>query len=200
VARHTTGSFTSATILVNQASFSEGMSTIGIDALTSASGALKEGDVFTIANVFEVNSANYSSTGRLRQFTLTADISADGTASFTPAMYSAASGSQLANVTALPVDNAAVLVWGTAAGATLTATSSAQGFIVKPGSVVLAMADAEDVDAPVCVFARDEEAGISMRLTKSYDINNDNNLARLDLFFGWNLIRPEWTALRVQGA
>jgi hypothetical protein len=44
------------------------------------------------------------------------------------------------------------------------------------------------------------EAGISMRLTKNYDINNDQNLARLDIFFGWNLIRPEWGALRVQGA
>jgi hypothetical protein len=197
VARHTTGSFTSATILVNQASFSEGMSTIGIDALTSASGALKEGDVFTIANVFEVNSANFSSTGRLRQFALTADISADGTASFTPAMY--ASGPQQ-NVSALPVDNAAFLVWGVAAAGSLTATSTSQGLIFAPGTVVLCMADAEDVDAPVCVFARDDEAGISMRMTKNYDLENDENLARLDIFFGWNLLRPEWGAIRVQGA
>jgi hypothetical protein len=62
------------------------------------------------------------------------------------------------------------------------------------------MADAETVDAPVCVFARDAEAGISMRLTKSFDIRDDQNLARLDIFYGWNLIRPEWGALRVQGA
>jgi hypothetical protein len=115
-------------------------------------------------------------------------------------MYSASSGSQLATVDNLPVDNAAVLFWGVAAGQSLSATKSRQGLIFDPNSFVLAMADAEDVDAPVCVFARDEEAGISMRLTKSYDINSDNNLARLDMFWGWSPIRTEWRALRVQGA
>jgi hypothetical protein len=197
VARHTTGSFTTATILVNQTTFAEGMSTLGMDGLTAGSAALKEGDVFTVAGVYEINSANFTSTGRLRQFTLTADISADGTASFTPAMY--ASGPQQ-NVSALPADNAAVLVWGVAAAGSLSATTAAQGLIFAPGTVVLCMADAAEVDAPVCVFARDEEAGISMRLTKSYGIEDDQNLARLDIFFGWNLIRPEWGALRVQGA
>ncbi len=197
VASFTSGSYTSGTVLVNSSTFTEGMTSVAIDALTSASGALKVGDVFTIANVKEVNSANFASTGRLRQFTVTQDISADGTLYFTPAMYS--QGPQQ-NVDALPVDNANVLVWGTAAGATLTATASKQGLIFAPGTVVFCMADAEDVDAPVCVFARDEEAGISMRLTKNYNIEDDQNLARLDVFFGWNLIRPEWGALRVQGA
>lgn len=197
VARHTTGSFTTATILINQVSFTEGMSSVAMDGLTAGAAALKEGDVFTVANVFEINSANFSSTGRLRQFALTSDISADGTATFTPPMYAA--GVQQ-NVSALPVDNAAVLVWGVAAAGSLAATASAQGLIFAPGTVVLCMADAADVDAPVCVFARDDEAGISMRLTKNFDLENDENLARLDIFFGWNLIRPEWGALRVQGA
>jgi hypothetical protein len=200
VAQHTTGSFTSMTALINQATFTEGMSSVAMDGLTAGSAALKAGDVFTVANVNEVNSANYVSTGRLRQFVLTADISADGTAYFYPPMYSASSGSQLATVDNLPVDNAAVLFWGVAAGQSLSATKSRQGLIFDPNSFVLAMADAEDVDAPVCVFARDEEAGISMRLTKSYDINSDNNLARLDMFWGWSPIRTEWRALRVQGA
>jgi hypothetical protein len=146
-----------------------------------------------------VNSANFASTGRLRQFTLIAAASgATPTLAFSPAVY--ASGPQQ-NVNALPADNAAITVWAAnPSNGTLAATASKQGLIFAPGTVVLCMADAETVDAPVCVFARDAEAGISMRLTKSFDIRDDQNLARLDIFYGWNLIRPEWGALRVQGA
>jgi hypothetical protein len=198
VAQHTSGSSTTPTALVNVAGgVLEGASSVVTDGF-NADTALKEGDVFTFASVYEVNSANFQSTGRLRQFTLTTDASgATPTLTFSPPVY--ASGPQQ-NVSALPADNAPILVWGVAGGSTITSTVSKQGLIFAPGTVVFCMADAEDVDAPVCVFARDEEAGISMRLTKSYDINDDNNLARLDVFFGWNLIRPEWGALRVQGA
>jgi hypothetical protein len=198
VSQLTTGSSTTPTALVNVAGgVTEGSSSVVTDGF-NANTALVVGDVFTFANVYEVNSANFQSTGRLRQFVLTAAATgATPTLSFYPPVY--ASGPQQ-NVSALPADNAAILVWGVAGGSTITATASKQGLIFAPGTVVFCMADAEDVDAPVCVFARDEEAGISMRLTKSYDLKNDNNEARLDVFFGWNLIRPEWGALRVQGA
>ena len=198
VAIHTSGSFSATTALVNVAGgVTEGSSSVVTDGF-NADTSLVAGDVFTFAGCYEVNSANFSSTGRLRQFTLTAAATgATPTLQFTPAIY--ASGPQQ-NVSALPADNAAILVWGVAGGGTLAATNSRQGLIFAPGTVVLAMADAEKVDAPVCVFARDEEAGLSLRLTKSYDIDSDNNYARIDGFFGWNLIRPEWGALRVQGA
>jgi hypothetical protein len=198
VAMHTSGSSTTPTALVNVAGgVTEGSSSVVTDGF-NANTALVEGDVFTFANVFEVNSANFSSTGRLRQFVLTAAATgATPTLQFYPPVY--ASGPQQ-NVNSLPADNAAILVWGVAGGSTITSTTSKQGLIFAPGTVVLATADAEKVDAPVCVFARDAEAGMSMRLTKSYDLHNDNNEARLDIFFGWNLLRPEWGAIRVQGA
>lgn len=202
VAQHTTGTFTASTPLVNvTGGLVEGASSVVTDGWASGATSLKEGDVFTFANVYEINAANFSSTGRQRQFVVTADCSDTGgamTISFFPPVY--ASGPQQ-NVDSLPADNAGISVWGSAlSNGTLTATVSRQGLIFAPDSFVLAMADAEDVDAPVCVFARDEEAGISMRLTKSFDISNDNNLARLDMFWGYSPYRPEWTALRVQGA
>lgn len=204
VATHTTGSFTSCTPLTNiPAGLAQGASSIATDAWASGATTLKEGDTFTMVGVFECNMANFSTTGRLRQFTVTADISDTTgamTINFYPPIYSADSGSQLANVTAMPADNVGISVWGSAlSSGSLTATVSKQGLIFMPGTVILAMADAAEVDAPVCVFAQDDEAGISLRLTKSFDIDNDNNLARVDGFFGWNLIRPEWGALRVQG-
>jgi len=206
VAYHTTGAFTSSTPLTNIPSgIAQGASSIATDGWASGASSLKEGDVFTIAGVYEINSATFQRTGRLRQFTVIADVSdttGSMTINFSPAMYSADQGSnsQFANVETMPADNASISVWGTAATGALTSTTSRQGLIFAPGTVVLATADAADVDAPVCVFARDDEAGMSLRLTKNYDIENDENLARIDGFFGWNLIRPEWGALRVQGA
>jgi hypothetical protein len=205
VAYHTSGTFTASTPLTNiPGGQAQGATSIVTDGWASGATSLKEGDIFTIANVFEVNSATFQKTGRLRQFTVTADISDTTgaiTLGFSPAMYSADTNSTFATIDVMPADNAAITVWAAnPAGGTLATTSSRQGLIFAPGTVVLAMADAATVDAPVCVFAQDAEAGISMRLTKSYDIDNDENLARLDIFFGWNLIRPEWGALRVQGA
>lgn len=202
VAIHTTGTFTASTPLVNVAGgVAEGASSVVTDGWASGASSLKEGDTFTFASVFEANSANFSSTGRQRQFTVTTDASDSSgamTITFSPPVF--ASGPQQ-NVSALPADNAGISVWGSAlSNGTLATTNTRQGLIFTPGTVVLCMADAAKVDAPVCVFARDEEAGISMRLTKNYDIDNDENLARLDIFFGWNLLRPEWGAFRVQGA
>lgn len=205
VAGHTTGAATTATPLVNVAGgyLTEGGTTIVTDGWGSAVLALREGDTFTLGGAFEINASNFASTGRLRQFTLTSDVTPDGsgnaTLSFFPAIY-ASTSSPYQNVTALPADNAVITYWAMAAGGSQAATPSRQGLIFAPGTFILAMADAEKVDAPVCVFAQDEEAGISMRLTKSYDINNDNNLARLDMFWGFSAQRPEWQALRVQGA
>lgn len=200
VAAHTTGTLTTSTPLVNVAGgVLDGASSVVLDG-GNAADVWEVGDVFTFAGVYEINSSNYQSTGRLRQFTVTSRATgAAPTIQFTPTIRYSASG-QYNNVSALPADNAAVSLWGTAGGGSLTSVSSRQGLIFQPDTFVLAMADAEKVDAPVCVFAQDDEAGFSLRLTKSYDINNDNNLARLDCFFGWSAIRPEWTALRVQGA
>ena len=204
VAVHTSGASTTATPLVNVAGgvTTEGATSVVTDGWGSGNTTIQEGDVFTFGSVFEINAANFQTTNRLRQFTATAattDASGAVTLNFYPPMY-ANTASPYQNVTALPADNAVITFWSMAAGGSQTATTSRQGLIYLPGTFVLAMADAEKVDAPVCVFAQDEEAGISMRLTKSYDLPNDNNQARLDMFWGFSAIRPEWGALRVQGA
>lgn len=199
IALHTSGTLTTSTPLVNVAGgVVDGASSVVVDG-GNAADVWEVGDVFTFADVFEVNSSNYQSTGRLRQFAVTQRATgASPTINFTPAVRYQANG-QYNNVNSLPADNAALSLWTTAGGGSLSSTTSRQGLIFAPDSFVFAMADAEDVDAPVCVFARDEEVGISLRLTKSYDINNDNNLARIDAFWGWSGMRLEWTALRVQG-
>jgi hypothetical protein len=40
--------------------------------------------------------------------------------------------------------------------------------------------------------------GLSIRIVRQYDINNDNIPARLDILHGYEAIRPEW-ACRITG-
>jgi len=40
--------------------------------------------------------------------------------------------------------------------------------------------------------------GISLRLVRQYDINNDRLPCRVDVYYGWKMTRPEMSC-RVQG-
>jgi len=66
VAKHTTGTFTASTPLVNGAG--QTGSSIIVDGWASGAASLKKGDIFTIAGVFQVNPVSYASTGQLQQF------------------------------------------------------------------------------------------------------------------------------------
>jgi hypothetical protein len=48
-------------------------------------------------------------------------------------------------------------------------------------------------------ISRKTMEGISMRLIQTYDVINDQEIFRIDILFGWSLLRPEW-ACRVAGA
>ena len=42
-------------------------------------------------------------------------------------------------------------------------------------------------------FARREvQDGISLRIVRAYDINNDNLPCRIDVLYGYKELRPEW--------
>lgn len=107
--QRTTGSFTTATPLVNQTTFADGMTTVDTDGWASGATTLQVGDKFTIANVNEINPQNYASTGQLMQMTVTAKVSDSSGAiaglAFSPPII--ASGNY-ANVDALPVNNAEI--------------------------------------------------------------------------------------------
>ena len=44
----------------------------------------------------------------------------------------------------------------------------------------------------VDMAARKSYNGMSIRLTRSYDVNNDKLPTRLDVLFGWAAQRKEW--------
>lgn len=148
----------------------------------TGTGALPKGTVFTIANVFAVHPESRLSTGVLQQFVVTADYAGGGgTVSIYPSIV--ASGA-LQTVNAAPADNAAITVFGTASDTTTTslafhkdAFTFATADLVMPKGVDFA--------------AREVYDGISIRVVRQYDVNNDAFPCRLDILYGYKAIRPQ---------
>lgn len=190
----------------------------------SAASRLKQGDVFTIANVFAVNPQTRQSTGKLRQFVVTADVSSDGAGGASipiwPAIIPvgmagssallqpnnpAASGNPgfgpdanvnlaaYATVTASPTNGAAITVLGAAN------TVSPQNMAFHKDAFVAGFAE---LPLPSGVDfagrASSKELGISIRIVRAYNINDDTFPCRLDVLYGFKSVYPE-LACRIVG-
>ena len=174
--RGATGNTTSAAVS------SEGATTI---ALTVASNVtIKAGDVFTVADCYAVNPQTRESTGSLFQFVVLSDVTASGTAvSVTVApIYSSAHA--LATVDALPGNSKAVVFLGAAS------SQYAQNLVYHKDAITFATADLL-LPQGVDMAARAVHNGISLRVVRQYDINNDRMPCRIDVLYGYSTIRPQ---------
>jgi hypothetical protein len=197
VARYTTGSFTASTPLTNGAA--QTGSSLITDGWAAGATTINEGDVFTIAGVNAVNPQNYASTGQLQQFVVTQTVSdTAGAITFSISPPIITSG-QLQTVDAAPADNAAIVVVGQSAGA-LTATSTSQSLIFHRDAFTMVMADLVMPQGGAdATRVSDNELAVALRFTRQWNINTDQNAARLDCLYGFKAIRPE-LACRVYGA
>lgn len=180
----TTDPFTSTTSLVT-------------DGWTAAAAnRLKRGDVFTIGTVasgcLAVNPQSKVSTGKLQQFTVTADASSNGTGDLTavisPAIITAG---PFQTVSQAPPDNAAITVIGTAS------TAYPQNLAFHRDAFCLATADLE-VPGGVDMAARSVYKGVSVRAVRQYAISTDTFPTRIDVLYGWCAFQPQ-LACRVWG-
>ena len=187
IKQFTTGS-RAGTVTVNATVTAQGSTTVVLTGLGST--IVKAGDVFTIANVFAVNPQTRESTGSLYQFVALADVTASTTASVTvPAMYSATQA--LATVDALPASGAAVTFLGAAS------TQYPQNLIYHRDAISFATADLL-LPQGVDMASRQVHNGISLRVVRQYDINNDRLPCRIDVLYGYSVIRPQM-AVRLWG-
>jgi len=181
---HTTGTraATGATLTTTVAT--QGQATVDITG--TGSQTIVVGDVFTIASVFAVNPQTRESTGSLQQFVCTALNTASGGAytsvAISPAIYT--STSALATVDAFPVAAAAIVFVGTAS------TAYPQNIIYHKDAITFATADLV-MPQGVDMAARANHNGISMRVVRAYDINNDRMPCRIDVLYGFSTIRPQ---------
>ena len=156
-----------------------------VSAITvaSGSGALAKGDVFTIANVFAVHPETKANTGVLQQFVVTAAYAGGGgSVSISPSIV-LAGGAQ--NVV-IPSTSATAGI--TFAGTLSTAVSTSM--VYQKDAFTFATADLI-MPRGVDFAARDVFDGISMRIVRQYDINNDRFPTRLDVLYGYRTIRPQ---------
>jgi hypothetical protein len=185
ITSHTNGDW-GTTITSTGTLSTQGQATLPI-SFTGSSKTWNIGDVFTIANVYSVNPQTRQSTGSLQQFTVTADLTASstGTLAISPAIYT--SSHALATVDSFPQASAAVTMLGTAA------TAYAQNLIYHKDAISFATADLL-MPTGVDMASRQVHNGISLRIVRQYDINNDRLPCRIDVLFGSSVIRPQMAA------
>lgn len=182
---HTTGTAAkTTTYTVNGAVTTNGSSTV-----TVAVGAttFKQGDIFTVAGCNRVHPETKVDTGQLQQFVVTADYAGGaGNVSFSPAIYTTG-GRQ--NVVAAGMPNGAAIVKVGAGASELLNSSMA----FHKDAFTFATADLI-MPSGVDFAAREVYDGISMRVIRDYDINNDKFPCRLDVLYGYKAIRPQLAA------
>jgi len=188
IKQHTTGTRAATGNTTGAAVTTEGSSTL---TLTVGSGELiAVGDVFTIADVYSVNPQTRESTGSLFQFVALASSTTTTTATVTVApMYSAAHA--LATMLTLPATSKAVVFVGTAS------TQYPQNLVYHKDAITFATADLL-LPQGVDMAARAVHNGISLRVVRQYDINNDRMPCRIDVLYGFSTIRPQM-ACRIWG-
>jgi hypothetical protein len=153
------------------------------------------------AGCYSVNPLSRKSTGRLAQFTITADISDSGGAiAALPISPAIITSGPLQTVSGSPASGAAVYVWNTRQTTyALTATASPQSLILHESAAAWVTVDLPDpVGGAEASFARSRDWNVSIRFVRQYNISNDQNGNRLDLLFGAAPVRVE-NACRVAG-
>lgn len=161
----------------------------------STSGILKKGDVFTISGVFAVNPVPGEGTSGktvmpyLQQFTVMADADSGATTgpatlTISPAIITTG---PFQTVSAAPADNADITVLGTGG----TAYPQNLGFHKNAFALVTVPLEMPDGAA---FKARESHNGLSLRVVKDYDIENDKDIIRIDALYGWKAIYPDLAA------
>jgi hypothetical protein len=191
IKQFTTGSRAATGGSLSAAVTAEGATSIVVTAAGN-NGVVKQGDVFTVADCFAVNPQTRESTGSLFQFVAVADVTLNGSGAGTitvAPMFSA--GNALATVDILPQSGKAVVFVGAAS------TQYAQNLVYHKDAITFATADLL-LPQGVDMAARAVHNGISLRIVRQYDINNDRLPCRIDVLYGFSVIRPQM-AVRLWG-
>lgn len=164
---------------INDASFTEGSSSLTVDGLSAAP---TQGTVFTIDGVNMVHPITKVDLGIPQQFVVGAGATTTNIP-VTPSVYAASGGLQ--NVTALPADNAALTFVG-AASATLSQNLAMHKSAFKMVTAPLYAPKGVDLVATQTVD------GITVNLVQDFDVKTREVFTRLDVLYAFDPVRPEW--------
>ncbi len=158
--------------------------TSGSADITTATGTgtVNIGEIFTIEGVNSVHPETKVDTGVLQQFVLLTAETAAGTWSVSPTpVTSGATQNVVINSAGASKD---VVIVGTAS------TNYGQSMVYQKDAFTFATADLV-MPKGVDFAAREVYDGISLRIVRDYDINNDRLPCRVDILYGYKAIRPQ---------
>jgi hypothetical protein len=181
IKQFTTGSRTNGT--TSAAVTAEGATSIPLTGLGGTNTVLA-GDVFTVADCFAVNPQTRESTGSLFQFVALANVTASGGAATVTVAPIYSANHALATVNVLPATSKAVVFLGAAS------TQYPQNLVYHKDAITFATADLL-LPQGVDMASRANHNGISLRVVRQYDINNDRMPCRIDVLYGYSTIRPQ---------
>jgi hypothetical protein len=195
---HVIGTITGSTPVVNGAGQSNpGFSnafvssyTLNTNGWNNGATTLNAGDVFTIANVNDVDPESKASLGRLKQFVVNTTISDTAGAIAVNISPGIITGGAYQNVDSVPATGAAITVFG-------TTPALASGQLIKQSlgwyrdAVVFANPPMLDLSPLVKMTAAESFEGYNIRFAQQWDPNNDLLPARLDSIVGATVAYPE---------
>ncbi len=178
---HTRGAADANYVVNTSTGITSGSATI---AVTAGTGSFAVGDVITIVGVNSVHPETKVDTGVLQQFVITTAYSG-GAGNITVSPTPITSGAKQNVVINSAGSGKAVVVAGTASGADTTS------LLYQKDAFTFATADLV-MPSGVDFARREVQDGISLRIVRAYDINNDNFPCRIDVLYGYKTLRPEW--------
>jgi len=165
-----------------------GASTIHIDGITTGTGTVLKGQVFTIDGVFAVHPITKTPYPFLQQFVVTEDVTASGTSDadvkISPTIYGPTSDG-LQNVSALPANDAPIVFVG-AASTAYTQNLAFHEEAFRMVSVPLIMPTKAEM------AAQETYKGVTIAIIRDWDQLTRKMVTRLDFLGGIAAVRPEW--------
>jgi hypothetical protein len=156
---------------------------------TASTAIFNGGEVITIAGVFAINPQSRQSTGTLQNFLVTGAVSSDSGGNATLTLYPAITTSgAYQTVSGSPANLAGVTV---ISGTRNTSYFNNLAFVKDAFGLVTVPLELPD---GVDFKAREMYKGISMRIIRAYDINNDIFPCRTDILWGTATFYPELAA------
>lgn len=167
----------------------EGQATLVVEGLTTTTGTVTKGTVFTIDTVNQVHPQTKADLGKLQQFVVTADATANGsgitTLSISPAIYTSASGGKQ-NVTAFPADGDTCNVKTGSAS-----TGYVNNLAYHPSAFRLLTTKLfQPTSAEMSGVASQD--GITVNMFSYLNGDTRKLILRFDVLFAFSAIRPEW--------
>ena len=162
--------------------------------VTALAGPLLKGDIVSFAGVFQVNPVTKQPTTGLAQFVITAPCAAGSTVLtispplVPPVAVAGLSGGSYQNVSGSPANCAQV------SSPSNSGEAFRKNIAFRPEAFTLATADME-LPRGVHEAHRENQDGISMRLVTFYNGQTDQMITRLDVLYGYAMIRPQWACV-----